>query len=113
MSWRDVYLQMARVLQADRIQVIHDAQRCLPELEASSSHAIRLASVRTYVASGKTLSSGTFPGVAVPAFASHWGVVVGRTLYHLNFQNPADIVLVSADLSRESKPIKFTYGPAS
>lgn len=113
-QWRDVYLQMAQLLQVDRMQVIGDAQRRLPDqaLAASSSHAIRLAPVRTYASSGKTLTSGTFPGVAVPAFASHWGVVVGRTLYHLNFQNPLDIELVSGDLSREGKPIKFTYGPA-
>jgi len=113
MSWRDVYLHMAQLLPVDRMQVIGDVQRCLPELAGSSSHAIRLAPVRTYVASGKTVTSGTFPGVAVPAFASHWGVVVGRTLYHLNFQNTADIELVTGDLSREGKPIKFTYGPAS
>lgn len=106
---------MAQLLPADREQIVVDVQRHLPdlELEASSSRTIRLATVRTYVAHGKTLTSGTFPGTVVPAFASHWGVAVGRTLYHLIFRNSADAELALTDLSRQGKPIRFFYVPAS
>jgi hypothetical protein len=113
MSSQDIYIQMAQILPVDRNQIVVDVQRQLPGLEVSSPHLISLAPVQTYVADGKTLTSGTFPGVVAPAFASHWGVVVGRTLYHLIFRNSADARLALDDLSRKGKPIEFSFSRVS
>ena len=98
---------MAQLLLVDRDQLVVDVQRRLPSLEVSSPHTIRLAPVRTYIQDGKSFASGVFPGVVAPAFASHWGVLVGRTLYHLVFQNSADANLALSDSSQEGKPIKL------
>ena len=98
---------MAQLLLVDRDQLVVDVQRRLPSLEVSSPHTIRLAPVRTYIQDGKSFASGVFPGVVAPAFASHWGVLVGRTLYHLVFQNSADASLALSDSSQEGKPIKL------
>lgn len=108
MSFRNLYQQMGPLLQADRRQVVADVQRLYPDLEASSSRSIRIAPVRTYVGDTKTLSSNTFPGVVVPAFASHWGVVVGSLLYHLTFREHANAQLATSDFAREGKPIQFS-----
>jgi len=113
MSCRTVYRQMAQLLPVDHDELVADVRRRLPSLEVSSSHTIRLTPVRTYVQDGKSLTSGTFPGVVTPAFASHWGVLVGRMLYHLVFQNSADANLALTDFSRMGKPIKFTCVLAS
>jgi len=101
---------MAQLLPVEHDQLVVDVQSRLPSLEVSSPHTIRLAPIRTYIQDGKSFASGEFPGVVAPAFASHWGVLVGRTLYHLVFQNSTDANL---DFSREGKPIKFACVLAS
>src|ERR1700738_2922716 len=103
MLYHNVYQRMAPLFQADRTQVIADAQKLLPDLTASSSQAISLTSVHTYVAGGKTLTSEKFPGMIAPAFVSHWGVVVGNTLYHLVFRDPSHAEVNTSDFSREGK----------
>jgi hypothetical protein len=71
--------------------------------KSSASREVGLLPVRSYVVHGKTLQSSTFAGVAVPSFAVHWGVVVGKILYHLVFKNRQDSELAWSDTSR--------YGP--
>jgi hypothetical protein len=44
---------------------------------------LQIVPVKSYVGDMKTVASGAFPGIAVPAFATHWGVVIEDTLYHL------------------------------
>ena len=98
---------MARVFHVDRDQIIADVQsRCEPE--ELSAHPLSLSPVRTYVGDMKTLASGGFPGVVVPPFASHWGVVVGSILYHLTFREDSDAQSESGDSTRKGKPIQFT-----
>lgn len=50
-----------------------------------------------------------FPKVVVPAFAVHWGVVVGPTIYHLVFEDENDADLECNDPCRDGKPIRFTF----
>jgi hypothetical protein len=107
MSCQKVYLQMAQLLRVDREQLVTDVRRRIPDLETSSPHAISVVPVRTFIGNGETLSSGTFPGFVAPAFASHWGIVVDDTLYHLIFRNQEHANLALNDLSRQGKPIRF------
>jgi hypothetical protein len=107
MSIPHIYTHMARVFPIDRDQIIADVQNRHPNLYKSISRAVRVAEVRTYVHNVKTLRTGTFSGMAVPAFASHWGVMIDSTLYHLVFRNPNDAQLDFTDFARNGKPIKF------
>src|SRR5947207_8615642 len=108
MSARAIYRRMADSFQTDREQVITEFRRRKPKLEESSPRPIRLAPVRTYVGDGKTLSFGSFPGVVVPPFATHWGVLIGRTLYHLTFRDDDDARIEFNDCMGKGKPIQFT-----
>ncbi len=78
----------------------------LPPPAESGTRELKLHSVQSYISPGKTLKGSKFSGIAVPAFAVHWGVVVGRTLYHLVFQDEQDTGLEWGDVSRQGKPIR-------
>jgi hypothetical protein len=110
MSIRDVYRGMASVFQVDREQLIADVRRTHPEFEESESSPrhFKIVPVRSYVASMKTLGSGTVPGVMVPPFATHWGVAVEDTLYHLTFRDRDDDRIELSDFARHGRPIRFT-----
>ena len=108
---RRIYAQMGGIFQVDRKDIIEKAQTHCPVLEELSPRTIRLVEVKTYIQSVKTFDAGTFPGIAVPPFASHWGVVVDGLLYHLTFsRNPAEVRNESSlkDFARHGKPIEFT-----
>jgi|SRR5277367_3166098 hypothetical protein len=103
---REVHERLSRMTEIEVDAVIAQVLEQLPP-EASESRELKLRPVRSYVASGKTLASGKFSGIAVPSFAVHWGVVIGRTMYHLVFQNRADSDLEWSDISRRGKPIQL------
>lgn len=106
---RDVHHRMTKMTEVDAdamvAQVLADLQPS--EESGTRGHELRLRPVRSYVADGKTLQSSKFSGVVVPSFAVHWGVVVGRTMYHLAFENRQDRELEWGDLSRHGKPISL------
>jgi hypothetical protein len=87
MSVRDVYREMAHAFHVDRDSLIADVRRKHPEFGdiTSTPSQLQIVPVRSYVNNTKTLSPGTFPGIVVPSFATHWGVAVEDTLYHLTF----------------------------
>jgi hypothetical protein len=103
---REVHQRMTPMTEIDVDGMVAQVLPGLPEAE-SQLHELRLRPVKSYVASGKTLQSSKFSGVAVPSFAVHWGVVVGRTMYHLAFQNRQDSELEWSDTSRHRKPIRL------
>jgi hypothetical protein len=107
---QSVYRQMGTLLPADsRTDIITRTKGFLGELKGTKARSLKLPKVQTYFASGKTLqTSSTFTGVVVPAFAPHWGVVVGHVLYHLTFRNPGDAESESSGVSREGCPINLT-----
>ena len=81
----------------------------LPEPQLPVAQALRCYPVRSYIQTVGTLNSSTFPKVVVPAFAVHWGVVVGPTIYHLVFEDDNDANLECNDPYRDGKPICFTF----
>jgi hypothetical protein len=110
MSSQTVYRQMATLLPVDRDEIIANVKSRLPEHEGPS-RSIELARVRTYLQSEQTLvTSSTFTGVVVPAFATHWGVVVDCILYHLIFRDERDVESNVGGFIHEGPPIKFHLG---
>jgi len=105
---REVHRRMAHIMDIDEESLITQVQQNLPEPKERGPRSLELWEVKSYVAKAGTKTS-TFGNVVVPAFAAHWGVVVGPTIYHLVFQNNADLALDSDDLSRRGKPIEFTF----
>lgn len=109
MSVSQVYPAMASLIPVDPKELCSKVQNLCPDLEESvRSYAFKITPVQSYLGDMKTLGSGTFPGVLVPSFATHWGIVVGKTLYHLTFRNPDHAKIEFGDLARHGKPIKFT-----
>jgi len=105
---REVHRRMADIMDIDEESLITQVQQNLPEPKEQGPRALECWEVKSYVAKAGTKAS-TFGKVVVPAFAVHWGVVVGPTIYHLVFQNGADIALDSDDLCRRGSPIEFTF----
>lgn len=109
MSAREVYQKMTNIFTVDREDLISQVQNLVPDLaESSSIRSFKIAPVKSYFGDIKTLSSGDFRGIIVPSFATHWGVVVENTLYHLTFRNPDHAGIDLCDFARHGKPIKFT-----
>ena len=110
---QDVHRRMTKLTPITVGEVLARVSKDLPPApaEGSRTHGLQLRPVKSYVADGKTLESYKFSGVVVPAFATHWGVVVGETLYHLSFRNRDDRELEFSDLCRNGKPIKFLFTP--
>jgi hypothetical protein len=110
-----IYRQISTILPVDREEIFTTTKKNLENLEPSSiSRSFQLFDVRTYVASGKTLrTSGTINGVVVLPFATHWGVVIDETLYHLVFANHGDAESNVSRFAREGHSIKFEYNSAS
>jgi len=106
---REVHRQMAKMMEADADTLMAQVRRSIPEPTQPSPQPLELYEVRSYVVNADTLTRPSFSRVIVPAFAVHWGVVVGPTLYHLVFRNPADAALESKDPSRRGKEIRFTF----
>ena len=67
---------------------------------------VHVRDVFTYVETGR---DKTAFGVCVPPFASHWGVVVGRYMYHLIFVDPRDAATNSGDTTGQNsgKRVRF------
>jgi len=110
---QDVHRRMTKLTPITADEVLARIAKDLPQApaEGSRKHDLQLRPVKSYVADGKTFESSRFSGVVVPAFATHWGVVVGETLYHLSFKNRDDRELELGDLCRNGKPIKFGFTP--
>ena len=104
---RETYRRMAARHQIDQDSLL--ANFPLPEPRLPMAQALRCYPVRSYIQTVGTLNSSTFPRVVVPAFAVHWGVVVGPTIYHLEFEDGNDADLESHDPSRVGTPICFTF----
>jgi hypothetical protein len=69
------------------IKIMANFRSRLPELTGRSpSIDLELAQVRSYREPEKVVGASTVASVEPPAFASHWGIVVGGTLYHLTVQ---------------------------
>jgi len=105
---QEVHRRMADIMDIDEESLVTQVQQNLPEPKEQGPQALEFWEVKSYVAKAGTKAS-TFGKVVVPAFAVHWGVVVGPTIYHLVFQNNADVALDSDDLSRRGRPIEFTF----
>ena len=105
---REVHRRMAGIMDIDEESLITQVQQNLPEPKEQGPRALEFWEVKSYVAKAGAKTS-TFGRVVVPAFAVHWGVVVGPTIYHLVFQNDADLALDSDDMCRRWKPIEFTF----
>ena len=73
------------------------------------SRSVGVRTVKTYVESGRSKSA---IGIYIPPFASHWGVVVGKWLFHLCFVDPSDAELQSRDFSRSNSPVRFKATPS-
>jgi len=109
MSLRDIYGQMAGLFPVDRDQIIAEVKSRQLDLREHPPSSIALAEVRTYVHDMKTSPWAGEPGVTVPSFACHWGVVVNDTLYHLVFQDAADANSDLKNFAREGRPIVFGH----
>ena len=105
---RDVHRRMARIFEVNREQLIADVRKLHPDLEETSPREFKIVPVKSYVGDMKIADSGTFRGIVVPPFATHWGIAVEDTLYHLTFRNPDHARIELTDFARHGKPIRFT-----
>jgi hypothetical protein len=105
-----VYRQMSSLFPVDdRTDIIAKARSSLGELKGKRSRPLLLPKVRTYIAPGKTLqTTSMFTSVVVPAFATHWGIVVGNIMYHLTFRDTRDAESHTGEFSGKGCPIRFT-----
>jgi len=104
-----VHRRMARIMEIDKDSLMAQVRQNIPEPTQPRPQPFELCEVRSYVVNAGTSTCSSFSRVVIPAFAMHWGVVRGPTLYHLVFRNSADIALESKDLSRRGKEIRFTF----
>jgi len=100
---------MAGLFPVDRDQIIAEVNSRQLFLREHRPSSLALAEVRTYVHDMKTSPWAGGPGVSVPSFACHWGVVVNDTLYHLVFQDAADANSDLKAFAREGRPIVFGH----
>ena len=104
-----MHRRMARIIEIDEDSLMAQVRQNIPEPTQPRPQPFELCEVRSYVVNAGTSTCSSFSRVVIPAFAIHWGVVIGPTLYHLVFRNSADIALESKDLSRRGKKIRFTF----
>jgi len=103
---RDLHRRMMETVEIDVDTLLVKVLTDLPAPADLGTRELKLHSVQSYISPGKMLKGSKFSAIAVSAFAVHWGVVVGRTLYHLVFQDEEDSQLEWSDVSRQGKPIR-------
>jgi hypothetical protein len=108
-SERDIYRRMRILMEIDEEAILQQVLPSVPKMPQNGRQwDIQLYDVKSYVMAGNTSGSGAFKGVIVPAFASHWAVVIGQFIYHLVFVRREDAALQFSDISRKGKPIRFS-----
>jgi len=106
---RQVHLRMNRIMTINEESLLAQVQQNLPEPSEATPQALELYPVQSFVETARTSKRSTSSKVVVPAFAVHWGVVVGPTWYHLVFLNADDANFEWNDPCRSGKPIRFTF----
>jgi hypothetical protein len=85
-AFAEIYSKLGILFPVDKDEIMANFKSRLPELTGRSpSTDLEFAQVRTYRQPETVAGASTVPSVLSP-IASHWGIVVGGTLYHLTIQ---------------------------
>jgi hypothetical protein len=107
-SERDIYRRMRILMEIDEEAILQQVLPSVPKMPQNGRQwDVEIYDVKSYVMAGNTSRSGPFRKVVVPAFASHWAVVIDGFIYHLVFARDQDAELESNDSSREGAEICF------